>query len=497
MQKYVSSRNINECVNAPQAIVAGLAKDGGLYTPLEVTAKVDTKGLEGLSYQELAVKILGTVFDEFSKEDMTECIYGAYDSKFDDPEIVPLRECSAGYLMELWHGPTSAFKDIALSLLPRLLTKSYAMLGEDKTVAILTATSGDTGKAALAAFADVPNTNITVFYPEDGVSRVQKLQMQTSVGGNVEVAAVYGNFDDCQRMIKDATGDPKVKEKCERVTITFANSINIGRLIPQTVYYYSSYIKLVERGVIKNGDPVNFSVPTGNFGDILAGYIAKCMGLPIKKLICASNSNNVLTEFINTGVYDARRPFYTTISPSMDIVVSSNLERLLFMLSKDDKLVANLMDALKKERYYKVPGEMLKKMAGDFCAYWVSEDECKARIGKLFKEEGILIDSHTSVALDAAEKYKAETGDDTPFIILSTASPFKFSKDVLGCIAEAPEDEFQCMKVLSRISGMAIPPRLAELETLPVRFTQVIKPEDGIDFIADKMERLSKERDVK
>ncbi len=494
MGKYISSRNINECVNAPQAIVAGLAKDGGLYTPLEIKAKVSPEGLEGISYQDLAVKVIGSIFEEFSKEDLTECIYGAYDGKFDDKEIVPLRECSTGWLMELWHGPTSAFKDMALSLLPRLLTKSYNMLGEDKTVAILTATSGDTGKAALAAFADVPNTNITVFYPEDGVSRVQKLQMQTSVGDNVEVMAVYGNFDDCQRMIKEATSDPRVKEQCRNVTISSANSINIGRLVPQVVYYYSSYIKLVERGVIKSGDPVNFSVPTGNFGDILAGYIAKCIGLPVNKLICASNSNNVLTEFINTGVYDARRQFFTTMSPSMDIVVSSNLERLLFMLSRDDKLVSDLMDALKKDRYYSISEDIRSKMTEDFCAYWVSEDECRERIGRLFKSEGILIDPHTSVALDAAEKYKAETGDETPVIILSTASPFKFSKNVLSCIAEAPEDEFECMKELSRISGMSIPPRLAELETLPVRFTKTIKKEDGIPFIADKMDRLSRER---
>ncbi len=493
MQKFVSSRNKSEYVSAPEAIVRGLAGDGGLYTPLDLTAHIDPGQFKGCSYRDIATKIISSVFEDFKEEEIRNCVEGAYDSKFDDPSIAPLRKCSEGYICELWHGPTSAFKDLALTLLPRLLTLSYEKLGESKTVAILTATSGDTGKAALSGFADVPNTDITVFYPLEGVSKIQQLQMQTSRGSNVEVVAVKGNFDDCQRMVKEAGSDPLVLGNCRGVTISSANSINIGRLIPQIVYYYSSYASLLSHGIIQNGDYVNFSVPTGNFGDILAGYMAKMLGLPIRKLICASNSNNVLTDFINTGCYDIRRPFHTTISPSMDILISSNLERLLFMLSGDDRLVASLMKELKENGFYQINEALKDRIQAEFKAYWASEDECRSEISRMWKEEDIIIDPHTSVAVTAAAKYRTETGDKTPCIILSTASPFKFSKDVLSCIeGELPEDEMLCMEKLSQITGNPIPKGLAELSELPVRFTRSISKEDGIAFIAAKMSELSK-----
>ncbi len=495
MQKYVSSRNKNEYVSAAQAIINGLSPDGGLYTPVSLGKGPDPSDLAGKSYQYIAKAVIASVFNEFSKEEISACVDAAYDSKFDDSRIVPLRDFSGGSIMELWHGPTSAFKDLALTILPHLLTLSYRKTGESKTVAILTATSGDTGKAALSGFADVPDTDITVFYPRDGVSKVQQLQMQTARGSNVEVVAVEGNFDDCQRMVKEACSSANVLGACNGVTISSANSINIGRLVPQIVYYYSAYAELLNKGIIHKGNYVNFSVPTGNFGDILAGFMAKQLGLPVGRLICASNSNNVLTDFINSGTYDAGRPFYTTISPSMDILVSSNLERLLFMMSGDDHMVSSLMKELKDKGSYTVSSTLLKEIQNSFAAYWCSEEECRAEIAKMFSKENILIDPHTAVAAFAADKYRKESGDERPMVVLSTASPYKFSKNVLGCISgDVPENEFLCMERLKELSGLSIPEGLAELESLPVRFTKSIAKDKGIVFIADKMERLSRIR---
>ncbi len=360
-------------------------------------------------------------------------------------------------------------------------------------IAILTATSGDTGKAALAGFKDVENTSITVFYPEIGVSAIQKKQMQTSEGNNVEVIAVKGNFDDCQRMVKQAYEDESVKEACKGVALSSANSINIGRLIAQVTYYYSSYVKLVDEGKIACGDKVNFVVPTGNFGDILAGYFAKMVGLPVEKLICASNSNKVLTDFLNTGIYSVNRDFYTTMSPSMDILVSSNLERLLFMESDyDDQLIVSLMNDLKEKGQFIVEEGLLNKIKNNFVGYWASEEDCGKAMKELYQDNGYLIDPHTSVAVSALKKYQEETGDETVSIVLSTATPYKFSKDVLKSVfGQEVNDDFLAMKKLEELSQVEAPRYLKELEDKEVRFSKVIEVSEGMETIAERMASLS------
>ncbi|MCR4950518.1 MAG: threonine synthase [Solobacterium sp.] len=493
MVRYISSRNVNDAVSSHEAVIRGLAKDGGLYTPEKLDFQIDPKDLIGLSYKDTAAVILSALMDDYSREEILSCTAGAYDEKFDVTEIVPVTKTERGWLMELWHGPTSAFKDIALTILPRLLTAAYQKENRDDKVAILTATSGDTGKAALSGFADVDHTAITVFYPEIGVSAIQKRQMATSKGNNVEVIAVRGNFDDCQRMVKEAVSDPEVLAACQGVTISSANSINAGRLIPQVVYYYSSYVKLVENGTIQCGDEVNFVVPTGNFGDILAGYIAKQIGLPVKRLICASNTNNVLTDFINTGVYSLDRKFHTTMSPSMDILISSNLERLLFMVSgNNDTLVAGMMKDLKEKGCYKVPDNMMQKIRETFTGYWTSEEECAAVIKDMFEKENILIDTHTAVGQAAMYKYQDETKDTAPCIVLSTASAYKFGHDVLKCITGKDiADDFEAMDTLEQVTGKPVPRQLKELRDLPVRFTRVIDIEEGMHAIAARMQEIA------
>ncbi len=492
MMKYESSRNRNEIVSPHMAIIKGLASDGGLYTPSEISIHINPEEVLNLSYQEMAARIIGAFLDDFSVEEIQDCVNGAYDQKFDSDEIVPLKKFSEGYLMELWHGPTSAFKDIALTLLPRLLTKAYEKENRSDTIAILTATSGDTGKAAISGFADVPHTAITVFYPEIGVSAVQKKQMQTSAGENVEVIAVKGNFDDCQRMVKEATSNELVLSSLENVTISSANSINIGRLVPQIVYYYSSYAKLVNNGTIKCGDEVNFVVPTGNFGDILAGYLAKTIGLPVHKFICASNANNVLTDFLNTGCYSTKRDFHATMSPSMDILISSNLERLLSLVSDhNDTFVKEMMTALKENGTYQVPSDILTKIQNHFVGYWTNEKDCADTISHLYHNENTLIDTHTSIAVHAMEQYVSDTKDERPCIVLSTASPYKFAKDVLNSIQPNEiEDDFVAMEELQKVSGVPIPKNLANLNTLPVRFNRSIEIDDGMKTIAARMKEI-------
>ena len=492
MRQYISTRNSGPAVSAAQAITRGLAEDGGLFTPVDLPRGIRAEALAGLSYREAARRVISSVFDEFLQEEIAACVDGAYGAGFDDERIVPLTPCGAGYLMELWHGPTCAFKDLALTVLPRLLTLSRRTLGLRGVTAILTATSGDTGKAALSGFADVPDTDVTVFYPRVGVSAMQKRQMQTAPGANVEVVAVDGNFDDCQRMVKSASSAPKVLENCRGVAISSANSINIGRLVPQIVYYFTSYAQLLSRRAVKPGDKVNFVVPTGNFGDILAGYMAWRMGLPVGRLVCASNSNDVLTDFINTGVYDANRPFRATISPSMDILISSNVERLLFALTGDAGAVAGLMADLRDRGRYELPASCRDALSSRFAAFSAGEDECRAEIARMWREEGVLIDPHTAVAACAARRYRDETGDASPTVVLSTASPYKFPRTVLSCLAgEAPEDEFRCMDELSALTRTPIPAPLAAMRTLPIRFTRCIGRGEGIDYIADKMARLS------
>ena len=490
--KYISTRSAGEQLDAHQAIIAGLAPDGGLYVPDDLNIHIDPASLQGCDYQEIAARVITAFFPDYPEETVRRCVHAAYDEAFDDPSVVPLTFFSDGAFMELWHGPTSAFKDLALTILPHLLTAAYSMDRRSDTVAILTATSGDTGKAALSGFADVDHTHITVFYPDKGVSAIQKRQMVTSRGKNVSVVAVEGNFDDCQRTVKEACSSREVLDACQGVTISSANSINIGRLVPQIVYYFSTYSTLVKTGKIRMGEAVSFIVPTGNFGDIFAGYLAKRAGLPINHLVVASNDNNVLTDFIRTGTYDRNRPFHETISPSMDILVSSNLERLLYFASgKDTALVRDLMNQLKETGTYTVPAAVKEAIAGEFLAYWSDEDQCRKEIHDLFAEEHVLIDPHTSVGLCALRQYRKDGFDDYA-VVLSTASPFKFSQDVLACISEdKPENEFAAMHMLSEKSGLSIPKGLAELESLPVRFDTVIRKEDGISWIARQMKELS------
>ena len=492
MIRYVSTRGGEAGVSAERAIVQGLARDGGLFVPESMPEKLDPESLRGMSYQRMAERIVGLFFDGFEPDDVGACVRAAYGAGFDDERVVPVSACGELWLTELWHGPTSAFKDMALTVLPRLLTLSRRALGEQGTTAILTATSGDTGKAALAGFKDVPGTDLTVFFPLDGVSRVQKLQMLTSPGENVEVVAVEGNFDDCQRLVKAASAAPEVLAACRGVTISSANSINIGRLVPQVVYYYSTYVRLAEEGALRPGERLNFAVPTGNFGDILAGYLARALGLPVGKLICASNSNNVLTDFIRTGVYDRNRPFFRTMSPSMDILVSSNLERLLYLVGGDAAEVTHLMGDLAERGRYEVPRAWFDGIQSLFYAVWADEAACRGEIRRAFEEEGVLADPHTAVGLCAARQYRRETGDGAPMAVLSTASPFKFPRAVLSCLTdEAPADEFACMDALTRMAGRPAPAQLRGLEGMKPRFDRRVTPAEGIDFVADKMARLS------
>lgn len=490
--KYISTRNKEKTVSVSEAIIQGLADDGGLYTPQALDQKVDLASTLKMSYLELAQYILSLFLSNFSHEQIQQCVQNAYQNSFENNEVAPLRKYSDGWLMELWHGPTSAFKDVALTLLPHLLTSAYQNQNENDLICILTATSGDTGKAAINGFADVKNTAITVLYPEIGVSDIQKRQMQTSLGKNVEVIAVKGNFDDCQRIVKDAMKDPVVLEACKHMKLSSANSINIGRLIPQIVYYFDSYAKLVNHGDIQLGDVVNFVVPSGNFGNILAGYLAKQLGLPVKKLVCASNSNNVLTEFIRTGTYNANRAFIPTISPSMDILVSSNLERLLFLLSNhNDTLINQYMSSLKNDGQYTISDDLRKQLQESFAAYDCSEDECKKVIHDTFHKEHILIDPHTAVAVHACHAYKQESNDNTPCIVLSTASAYKFAKDVYTALTEKScTDEFEAMNALHDYTSIAIPKNLACLKDMEIRFTNTVKKEDALATIAKRLEGL-------
>lgn len=490
--KYISTRNKDKVVSSSEAILQGLAADGGLYTPQSLDQKVDLSSALKMNYLELAQYILSLFLSDFSHEQIQQCVQNAYQNSFENNEVAPLCKYHDGWLMELWHGPTSAFKDVALTLLPHLLTAAYKNQNENDLISILTATSGDTGKAAINGFADVKNTAITVLYPEIGVSDIQKRQMRTSLGKNVEVIAVKGNFDDCQQIVKEAMKNPVVLNACKHMKLSSANSINIGRLLPQIVYYFDSYTKLVTSGDIQLGDAVNFIVPSGNFGNILAGYLAKKLGLPVKKLVCASNSNNVLTEFIRTGSYNANRAFIPTISPSMDILVSSNLERLLFLLSDhNDVLINQYMISLKEDGHYTISDELRHALQESFTAYDCSEEECKKVIYDTFHNEHILIDPHTAVAVHACHAYKQESNDTTPCIVLSTASAYKFAKDVYATLTgKSCDDEFEAMYALHDYTSVAIPKNLACLKDMPIRFTKVIEKEDALATIAKRLEDL-------
>ncbi len=496
MIQFVNSRNEKEVVKDHEAIIHGLANGGGLYTPVIDDIKISVQDLLDCTYPEIAIHILSTLLPDFTKEEIEDCVNRAYrNDKWDDAKIVPIHMYEQGAIAELWHGPTSAFKDVALTILPNLLTTAYQKQNRNDTITILTATSGDTGKAALAGFSDVDNTTITVFYPENGVSDIQKRQMQTSPGKNVSVVAVKGNFDDCQNMVKEIINRKKELESIFPITMSSANSINLGRLLPQTIYYFTSYIQLVNANKIACGDEINFCVPTGNFGNILAGYYAKVLGLPIHKLICASNQNNILTDFIQTGTYNLHREFFTTMSPSMDILISSNLERLLFLFGGAD-FVNHCMQSLKENGTYTIPNEILQKLQDTFVGYWTSEEECTQTIKDTFEDKEYLIDPHTAVALHAMQQYQKDTNDTHSFVVLSTASPYKFSEDVLKSIApSANEKDFMAMQKLHALTNVDIPKNLKELEGLEIRFTESIEKEDGYETVINKLKEFTNDKD--
>ena len=491
--QYQSTRNKELKAGSAQAILDGLAPDGGLYTmPSFDEVRFDYTSVLGLDTLSMSTIILSKLLPDFSEEEMAKLVCEGYGDKFETVDLTPTVPVGEDNVLELFCGPTSAFKDVALSMLPRLMTAAKEKCGVDDEILILTATSGDTGKAAMEGFRDVPGTKIIVFYPHGGVSAVQQAQMTTQEGGNVCVCAVRGNFDDAQTGVKkifSAVGQEGLLAG-RGVRLSSANSINIGRLAPQVMYYYRAYADLVGAGRIHAGDKVDYVVPTGNFGDILAGYFAKEMGLPVGRLVCASNANNVLTDFLRTGRYDRRRPFYKTVSPSMDILVSSNLERLLYLLSGDDALVAGLMKRLGEEGAYEVPAEMLEKLHELFWAGCCGDEGAKAAIGSVWRAHHYLCDTHTAVAWDVAQQYKKANPDHNAVVVLSTASPYKFPAAVLDGIGEKAEGgEFAVMERLHDVTGVPVPKNLAGLRERAVRHRDVIDQEEMLSYVLDHAAR--------
>lgn len=494
---YTSTRDKSVKVTAAQAITNGISAEGGLYVPCEIPSvnREFIKNLASLDYIGRAKKILSLYLTDFTAEELDYCVNGAYkEGKFTSEAVAPTTELESGVnILELWHGPTCAFKDMALQLLPYLLTTSAKKTADGKKIVILVATSGDTGKAALEGFKDVENTNVLVFYPDDGVSAMQKLQMCTQEGANVAVCAIKGNFDDAQTSVKQIFTSESIKEKLaeENMMFSSANSINWGRLVPQIVYYFSTYCDLLNQGKIELGDKINIVVPTGNFGNILAAYYAREMGLPVRKLICASNANNVLTEFIGSGYYNKDREFFTTVSPSMDILVSSNLERLLFHMSGDnDEFVIDCMEGLSKSGNYTVDKPVFERIRGLFEGGYCDDDRTKKTIGDVFSRFSYLCDTHTSVAVTVYYDYLSKTGDTTPSVIASTASPFKFSPAVLeavGSANEVCEDGFKMMERLSEITGEPIPAPLAAIKTKKIRFDKTVERKDMSKVVLDML----------
>ena len=487
-ESYESTRNSNIKATASKAVLQGIASDGGLYVMRNLgQKKIDLQEINDKSYTEIAEIILGIMLDDFPKEKIKECVLNAYTDKFSTDEITPVVKVGNSYVTELFHGPTSAFKDVALSILPHLMTTSYEMNDIQGEVVILTATSGDTGKAALEGFKNVDGTKIIVFYPEGGVSKVQKAQMATQEGLNTYVCAIKGNFDDGQTGVKNMFADERLNDYLGENDKMFssANSINIGRLVPQIVYYFYSYITLVRNGAIKNLDKVNFSVPTGNFGNILAGYFAKKLGLPINKLICGSNENNVLYDFIKTGVYDKNREFHKTISPSMDILVSSNLERLLYYVcGKNNDMVKEFMEKLNSDSKYQVSDDIKEQINADFYAGCVFKEDTQKTIKDTFLKHGYLLDTHTAVAYKTLEEYQKSTNDKTVSVVLSTASPYKFSKSVYESLyGESNEDEFKIMQELSKMTKVKIPDNLQGLEKKEVLHSSVCEIDEMTQYV--------------
>ena len=487
---YQSTRNAALTASSAEAILNGLAPDGGLYAmPALAGLDFDWQRCLTLSTQGMATEILCALLPDFTHAEMEQLVHAAYTGKFETEDLTPTVPVGEDTVLELFRGPTSAFKDVALSMLPHLMTAAKKKCGVDDEILILTATSGDTGKAAMEGFCDVAGTKIIVFYPDGGVSAVQKAQMVTQGGDNTCVAAVRGNFDDAQTGVKKIFSAVSKDQLLEGkgVRLSSANSINIGRLAPQVVYYYRAYADLVQAGRIQPGDKVDYVVPTGNFGDILAGYFAKEMGLPVGKLVCASNANNVLTDFLRTGRYDRRRPFYKTVSPSMDILVSSNLERLLYLLSGDDKLIADLMKQLSENGEYEVPADMLEKLHELFWAGFCDDEGAKTAIGKVWKDDHYLCDTHTAVAWDVAQQYKQANPEHNAVVVLSTASPYKFPAAVLEGIGEKAEgDEFDVMEQLHKVTGVPVPKNLADLRSRAVRHRDVIDRGEMLDYVLGK-----------
>ena len=470
---YQSTRSEGTKVTASQAILKGLADDGGLFVPVSIPKlDISLEEISKMTYQETAYEVMKLFFTDFTEAELKTCIERAYDSKFDTKEIAPLVKKSDAYYLELFHGATIAFKDMALSILPHLLTTSAKKNNIKNEIVILTATSGDTGKAALAGFADVEGTSIIVFYPKNGVSKIQERQMVTQKGANTKVVGITGNFDDAQSGVKAMFNNKELAKVMDEHGYQFssANSINIGRLVPQVVYYVYSYTRLLANGDIKAGEKVNFVVPTGNFGNILAAFYAKNMGVPVGKLICASNENKVLYDFFETGVYDRNREFILTSSPSMDILISSNLERLIFRIAGDDaKKTADMMEALKTTGKYTITDDMKAKLA-DFTGGWASEEDTAKEIKRVYDETGYVMDTHTAVASSVYHTYKENTNDDTKTIIASTASPYKFGTSVMSAINKKYEgmDDFALIDELCKTSGVKIPNAVEEIRTAPV-----------------------------
>ena len=479
---YHSTRSKKYTADSAQAVLSGLAPDGGLFVPAELP-QVDVAACLKENTKAMAARIIGAMLPDIPN--MEALVDKAYTGKFACEELTPTVQVGPFRVLELFHGPTSAFKDVALCMLPQLLTAARSEKGMKEPILILTATSGDTGKAALAGFRDVEGVNICVFYPHGGVSRVQRAQMVTQEGNNVAVCAVEGNFDDAQTGVKNLFAQAQNGTlPGSNKQLSTANSINIGRLAPQITYYFKAYKDLLDAGQISMGDKVNFCVPTGNFGDILAGYLAKKLGLPVGTLICASNANNVLTDFIRTGTYDRRRPLYKTISPSMDILVSSNLERLLYFMTQDTDLVAGLMQQLNTNGSYTVPEEVKTAICAEFWGGYCDDEAASKTIAKVWQQHGYLCDTHTATAWAVAQDYVAATGDQTPMVVLSTASPYKFPKAVLSSLEELTcDDEFAMMDRLCQKTGVPIPKNLCGLQEKKELHTCVIPKDQMLSFV--------------
>ena len=494
---YKSTRNETLNLKSMEAIKKGLSEEGGLFVPEEIPAltQAELKKMVGLSYIERANLILKKYLTDFTAKELSACTEAAYGGgKFSSEDVAPVVKLDENrYILELWHGPTCAFKDMALQILPHFMTCAMKKTGEEKEVVILVATSGDTGKAALEGFKDVAGTKIGVFYPTGGVSDMQKLQMMTQEGDNVFVSGIHGNFDDAQSGVKAIFTDKKIAKEMEEegYVLSSANSINWGRLVPQIVYYVSAYCDMVKTGEIAMGDKINVCVPTGNFGNILAAYYAYKMGLPVNKFICASNRNNVLTDFIRTGEYDRNREFYPSVSPSMDILISSNLERLLFDLSGEDaKKIKTMMNKLNKSGKYSLTKTLHQKVTDLFWGGCCDDYFTKEQIWKTFTQTGYTLDTHTAVAVDVYQQYLDETGDTTKTVIASTASPYKFNRDVLSALGEdTGYDDFALLEQLHAKSGMEIPAALAELKNKEQRFTGAIAKEDMYQLVKDYLQK--------